>query len=173
MTVCRRRAAASVMQSKRGMSRRPLRLLTLLTGATLIASSLAAAQQPAAQPSQQPPVEILSGCLRSSAADTAVAGPSGRLYTLEVVTPPRPGTDTPGSPAAAPSKTTYSLAAPESLALSKHADHEVQLTGRLQAPAPTASPAGGAVGSTPKPPAGGGHRTFEVSALKMLSAKCP
>ena len=132
------------------------------------------AQQPPAQPQSDPPVQVLTGCLRSSAADTAVAGPSGRIFTLEVMEQPRPGTDAvAGGAPAQPTKTTYSLSAPESLALAKHADHEVQLTGRLQAPAAAPSRPGAPPRDTAKPAAGGGHRTFEVSALKMLGAKCP
>ena len=48
------------------------------------------AQVPA-QPSPtkaEPPETLLTGCLRSGGADTTVAGPSGRLYTLEVTETP-------------------------------------------------------------------------------------
>ena len=132
------------------------------------------ARQLAAQPQNDPPVQVLTGCLRSSAADTAVAGPSGRIFTLEAVEQPRPGTDAgAGGAPARPTKTTYSLSAPESLALAKHADHEVQLTGRLQTTAAAPSRPGAPARDTAKPAAGGGHRTFEVSALKMVSTNCP
>lgn len=129
-----------------------------------------ASQQPAAQ--DQPPVTVLTGCLRSSGASTEVAGPSGRIYTLEVVQPPpASGATTTGANPPMPSKTTYSLSAAASLELEKHADHEVQLTGRLQAPASTPAKTPG--GKPVDPPApGGGHNTFNVTALKMISTKC-
>lgn len=128
------------------------------------------AQQPG--PSNLPPTETLTGCLRSSGASTAVAGPSGRIYTLEVVDPPSASaaTTTGANPPMA-SKTTYSLSAAESLQLEKHADHEVQLTGRRQAPATAAAKTPGAKPADPPAP-GGGHNTFNVTALKMISTKC-
>ena len=127
------------------------------------------AQQPST--SDKPNVTVLTGCLRSSGADTAVAGPSGRLYTLEVVEPPaKPSTTTTtGTVPPVATKTTYSLSAPESVGLAKHADHQVQLTGSLQTPEPTQTP-GAATAPTAKP--GGAHRTFEVTALKMIAPKC-
>ncbi len=141
----------------------------------LLTASAADLQQPASQ-SADPPVATLTGCLKSHGADTAVAGPSGRLYTLEVtetVTSPAPTTSTPtGTPPAA-SVTRYSLDNVGKADLEKHADHQVELTGRMQAPskaakenAATASP------SAPKPTPGGGHRTFHVTAVRMIAAKC-
>jgi hypothetical protein len=121
---------------------------------------------------EKPPVTVLTGCLKSSGADTAIAGPSGRLYTLEVVEPP-PQTAASSTSAAAPvaSKTRYSLSAAESVGLAKHVDHEVRLTGSLQAPSPsTAAKPGAPAKDAPKP--GGAHRTFEVTALEMIAAKC-
>lgn len=133
-------------------------------------SPSALAQQPSS--TEKPPVTVLTGCLRSSGADTAIAGPDGRLYTLEVIEPPaKPAAaTTSGATPPAASTTTYSLAAAESVGLAKHVDHEVQLTGRLQAPSSTAPPAGGKAASEPKP--GGAHNTFNVTALKMIAAKC-
>lgn len=129
---------------------------------------------------QQMPETVLTGCLKSHGADTQVAGPSGRLYTLEVVeTVMASGAPTAGAekPATA-SSTTYSLsvnkAAAKGIDLEKHADHQVQLTGRLQAPSTAATPTPGSPQSAAKttPVAGGAHRTFEVSGVKMVSAKC-
>jgi hypothetical protein len=132
------------------------------------------AQQPDA--GDKPAVTILKGCLRSHPADTTVAGPSGRLYTLEVLeTAARPAAGSPTAEPAPPatSKTTYSLDAPESVGLAAHADHEVALTGRLQTPStPTKSPGAAPAAAERKPAAGGGHRTFHVSELKMISTKC-
>lgn len=144
-----------------------MRLLILFI--SLLFAPPAAAQQPAAE--QKPPITLLTGCLVSSGADTAVAGPSGRLYTLEVLeTPAQPSSSAAGTPPPVASKTTYSLSAPESLNLAKHDGHEVQLTGSLQAPSPQATP-GAAGAATPSKP-GGAHRTFNVTALKMIAAKC-
>jgi hypothetical protein len=150
-----------------------------------LATVASAAQQPvppsAPTPGQKPapaaeaqPVTVLTGCLRSSGADTAVAGPSGRIYTLEVVEPPAKSSTTPSTATNPPvaTKTTYSLAAAESLGLAKHVDHEVQLTGKLQAPSTAATPPAPGPGTDRKPTAGGGHRTFEVTALKMIANKC-
>jgi hypothetical protein len=133
-----------------------------------IAQQTPSPQKPAAD---NPAVTVLTGCLRSSGADTAVAGPSGRLYTLEVVEPPaKPSTTaTTGTTPPVATKTTYSLSAPESVGLAKHADHQVQLTGALQTPEP-AKTTGSPTPPTAKP--GGAHRTFEVTGLKMIAPKC-
>jgi hypothetical protein len=141
--------------------------LFMLVTALFMTSPATSAQQEAAK---EPPVTILTGCLRSSGADTAVAGPSGRLYTLEVVEPvTKPAPTTTGSTPPVATTTTYSLAAPESVGLAKHDGHQVQLTGRLQAPSTAASQAGA---TAPPPKPGGAHNTFNVTALKMVSAKC-
>jgi hypothetical protein len=123
---------------------------------------------------------MLTGCLRSSAADPAVSGPSGRIYTLEVTEEPRPATESTTTAPAAAKTITYTLAASETLALSSYADEKVEVTGRLQPPA--ASPAtkrdapaaeNPAANGAQKGTAGGGHRTFQVAAVKTLGAKCP
>ena len=132
------------------------------------------AQQPVTTDSV--PETVLTGCLRSSGADTAIAGPSGRIYTLEVVEPPAKPTATTSTGSTPPvaSTTTYSLSAAESIGLAKHVDHQVQLTGRLQAPsgADGKTPASPGATARPKAQPGGGHRTFEVTALKMMSKTC-
>ena len=134
-----------------------------------VGTATVSGQQPS--DSEKQPVTVLTGCLRSSGADTAIAGPSGRLYTLEVVEPPaKPGATSTGSTPPVASKTTYSLSAAESVGLAKHVDHEVQLTGRLQAPSTDASSTATSSASQSKP--GGAHRTFQVTALKMVAAKC-
>ncbi len=150
-----------------------MRLVCMFALVFVTANAGVSSQQPSA--TQQPSLTVLTGCLRSSAADTAVAGPSGRIYTLEVMEmPAKSATASSGSAPPAASKTTYSLSAAEAVGLAKHADHEVQLTGRLQAPTTTASTTSPAGAPAPerKPTAGGGHRTFEVTALKMISTKC-
>jgi hypothetical protein len=127
--------------------------------------------------SAEPPETMLTGCLKSYGADTAIAGPSGRLYTLEVIekveSSAAPTTSTPSGTPPSTSITTYSLSNVGKVDLEKHAGHQVQLTGRMQAPSKAAqdSAARGAP-STAKPLSGGGHRTFHVTGLKMIAAKC-
>ena len=142
--------------------------------AIIVATVVVTGQQPS--PAGKMPVTVLTGCLRSSGADTAIAGPSGRLYTLEVIDAPSPAataTTRASATSPAPSKTTYSLSAVEAIGLAKHVDHQVQLTGQLQMPSTAVKETPG-VAATPdrKPAPGGGHRTFEVTALKMIAPKC-
>jgi hypothetical protein len=147
--------------------------------AALIAPATAAVgqQKPATELAAQPET-VLTGCLRSHGADTAVAGPSGRLYTLEVVERTKvsePTTSTPAGTPAGVSTTTYSLDNVGKVPLEKHADHQVELTGRMQAPSPAAEksaakPPTGAPATKAEP--GGAHRTFHVTGLKMIAPKC-
>ncbi len=142
---------------------------------TSLTASAADLQKPAAEPAEQPET-TLTGCLKSHGASTAIAGPSGRLYTLEVVetvASTAPTTSTPtGTPPAA-SVTRYSLDNVGKADLEKHADHQVELTGRMQAPSKAAKEnAATAAPSAPKPTPGGGHRTFHVTAVRMIAAKC-
>jgi hypothetical protein len=146
----------------------------------VLASAGLLPQQPPAGDAAKPAQVTLTGCLRSSAADPAIAGPSGRLYTLEVtdataMVPPGAPAPVTGVASSVATTTTYSLAVDDSLALEQHADHKVQLTGRLQTPSSdtsrtTGSPSPSA-GPAPKP--GGAHNTFVVSRLEMVAAKCP
>jgi len=140
------------------------------------------AQRPTT-PSTSPPSELLlTGCLRGSAAAMGTSPGQGMIYTLEA-----PET-LPPVPSAAPSTgatartgaaatTTYTLSAPETVGLAKHVDHEVQITGAMQAPSTPASTPGTAASASPgaatggKP--GGAHRTVQVTAVKMISANCP
>lgn len=151
--------------------------IALCTAAAVLIQPLVAIgqQKPSADPAE-PPQTILTGCLKSHAADTAIAGPSGRLYTLEVneTVPPSPST-TSSNPAPGATKTTYSLANEGNVDLEKHADHEVQLTGRMQAASTAAQERAAKASPTspaPQPAPGGAHRTFRVTAVKMVSAKC-
>jgi hypothetical protein len=133
-------------------------------------------QKPLAESVQ--PVTVLTGCLKSHGADTAVAGPGGRLYTLEVIETVKPAGPTTSTPTGTPpgaSTTTYSLDNVGKVALEKHADHQVELTGRMQAPSQAAqASASGASSGMPsaKPVPGGAHRTFHVTGLKMIATKC-
>jgi hypothetical protein len=132
----------------------------------------------------------LTGCVRTQRADTGAADTKGNIYTLEV----SPGTGrgegaasggtatsgaaTSGAAKGATAKMTYTISAPDSVGIGKHVGHQVELTGRVQ-PAMgsggTGAGAGagtGAAAST-KPEPGGAMRTFQATALKMISAKCP
>jgi hypothetical protein len=155
-----------------------------LATAFFLASTILVGPASAAVGPQKPPTEsaespetLLTGCLKSHGADTAIAGPSGRLYTLEVVETveaPAATTSTPtGTPPPGASKVTYSLSNEGKIDLEKHADHQVQLTGRMQAPSQAAQEKAdrpGAPATRPEP--GGAHRTFRVTGLKMIAAKC-
>ena len=162
-------------------------------GLTILMSGLPLAAHTSASPALQPPSpvpaaqqtpkvktsdtanETLMGCVRSTRADTTPADSKGNIYTLEVMdTPSRGGTEV-GAPAPGTSgPITYALSAPDSVGLGKHVGHQVQLTGILKPPSATQPPTG-ATPPTAAPGAKPGHmsRTFEVSALKMISAKCP
>jgi hypothetical protein len=135
-------------------------------------------QQKPSTDSAELPETVLTGCLKSHGADTAIAGPSGRLYTLEVIEmakPVGPTTSTAAGTPPAASTTTYSLDNVGKVELEKHADHQVQLTGRMQTPskaAQTSAPVSPAGTPAAKPSPGGGHRTFHVTGLKMIAAKC-
>ena len=166
--------------------------IALVTGIPLLAQTAPPStgqpptQKPTTSATAQAGETMLTGCLRSNRADQGAADSKGVVFTLEVTeaTGARPAPSEAGapSPPTGASKTTYTLQGPESLGLAKHVNHEVQLTGRMQAPSST-MPATERPQSTP-PPApspspgaktaagGGGGRTFEVAALKMVSANC-
>jgi hypothetical protein len=150
--------------------------LALCLALSAVGYHAAAAQQPTAEPTPQPET-TLTGCLKSHGADTAIAGPSGRLYTLEVVEAveaPAATTSRPtGTPSPGASTVTYSLSNEAKVDLEKHADHRVQLTGRMQAPSQAAQKKAAQPGApAAKPEPGGAHRTFHVTGLKMIAAKC-
>ena len=157
-------------------------LMGLMGGVPLVADtgSRASQQPPPATTAQQPPSgqaseadhQTLTGCIRSMRADTTAADAKGNIYTLEVMDTPSAGATEVGAPAPGTSgPITYTLSAPDSAGIGKHVGHQVQLTGTLKPPAARApaTPTTAAPGATP----GSMHRTFEVSALKMIAAKCP
>ena len=158
--------------------------------------------QPPSQPTQPPTTQrpttqqptssmgtetTLTGCVRTQRADAGAADTKGNVYTLEVTpgagaagsTSPSSATgSTPPSSAsgATAAKTTYTITAPESVGIGKHVGHQVELTGRLQ-PAMGSGSSGAATGggaaTSSKPEPGGAQRSFQATALKMISAKCP
>jgi hypothetical protein len=129
----------------------------------------------------------LTGCLIST-PNPDPAGSVGKppIYTMEVAASspaPASGTSTASPTGKAPSSssaakpTVYTLSAAESIGLAKHVNHLVEVTGRLQttqsqstAKVPPAT--AGAKPAEPESKAGGAHNTFEVTALKMVSASC-
>ena len=121
------------------------------------------------------------GCLRGATNPTMEM--KGTIYTLELLekstgasgtTAPVTGKEKEPAPKTA---SRYTLVAAESIGLAKHVNHQVELTGRLKEPPGSASasrPERGQREGQQKPsPPGGAHNTFEVSALKMVSASCP
>jgi hypothetical protein len=155
----------------------PLVLVLIATAASTITTLTAQQPQtppPTTQSPTQPPNKttpqpgdlVLTGCLQSGPGDTTAGDSKGRIYTLSVASAASPTAATPPSEkTSAASPEIYTLMAAEALGLAKHVGHQVQLTGRLQTPAPQKDAA-----ATAKP--GGAHRTFEVSSLKMIAAKC-
>ncbi len=156
--------------------------------------------QPPGQPPQTPPATqrptteqptstmvagaetTLTGCVRTQRADAGSADTKGNIYTLELSSGAGRGEGaasggtaaTGAARAAATAEMTYTIAAPESVAIGKHVGHQVELTGRVQ-PAMGSRGAAAGVGAATatKPEPGGAHRTFQATALKMISAKCP
>ena len=148
---------------------------SLALSAFIPPSATAGGFQKPSPESAPPPETMLTGCLKSHGADTAIAGPSGRLYTLEVMETVESASATTSTPTGTPpstSTTTYSLDNVGKVELDKHADHQVQLTGRMQAPSKAAQEKAASASPTAKPSPGGGHRTFHVTGLKMIAAKC-
>jgi len=129
----------------------------------------------------------IAGCLRSSHSGASNATELSVVYTLQerinpnakapaatsgttvVETSPR------NAAPPTPSNSTYTLSAPASVGRANHVGHKVLLTGHLQtsggdANAPAAS--GPSSTATHPAPAGGAHRTLQISALKMISTTC-
>lgn len=135
--------------------------------------STGTAQQPSKGQPSNTDNQTLTGCIRSTRADTTAADAKGNIYTLEVTDTPSRGSTEVGAPAPGTSgPITYALAVPDAIGVAKHVGHQVQLTGTLK---PPSAAAGGGTPTTAAPGAKPGHmhRTFEVTALKMISAKCP
>jgi hypothetical protein len=124
---------------------------------------------------------VLRGCLLKSRADTSAAHSKGVIYTLDVTDAADKAQkpSTPAAGAATVARTRYALSTQSSegaVALAKHVGHHVELTGqvleRLQTVSPSSSkPASETVAAKPLP--GAAQRMFQVSALKMIAAKCP
>ena len=130
-------------------------------------------------PAQEKPTStetVLSGCLRDARADTTNADPKGVIYTLEAAASTSSTTPAPisgAAQAAAVAKTRYALSVDGSVDLSKHVGHHVQLTGKLLSEQRTSQNASAPAPTAAKPLPGAAHRTFQVTGLKMIAAKCP
>jgi hypothetical protein len=132
----------------------------------------------------QPGDMVISGCLKSSSTDTKKGV---TIYTLEGRAV-RPDGEAPGAQARqevataphtapiTPANTVYTMSSTTTVPLAEHVGQKVELTGRLQPPAaePRATGTAGTTGAQAQGEtgAGGAHRTFEASQLKMLSMKC-
>ncbi len=161
------------------------RTVALVLASTAVAwpvpTSTSQAAGASGQTDQAPQMTLL-GCLRGATNPTMEI--KGTIYTLEVIAKstgtPGPTVATPGAgdqAVAAKTPTRYTLVADESVGLTKHIDHRVEITGRLKAvsaPLSASTPERGqSQGKQQAPSLGGAHNTFEVSALKMVSASCP
>jgi hypothetical protein len=139
-------------------------------------------QQPDGPARVQPSDMVISGCLKSSSSDV---GKGTTMYTLEG-RPATPDANAPGvqalpevatAPRVAPitpANRTYALSSVATVRLAEHVGQRVQLTGRLQPPTAELGTTGttGTTGAQAQGEITGGHQTFEVSGVKMLSMTC-
>jgi hypothetical protein len=118
----------------------------------------------------------IAGCLQASPNPSGV--PDTTTYSLEpieaVPTAPAPSAGAPAGKTATPTGKTgtlYTLTSSAAVAFKPHVGHKVEISGHLkELSAPDAKAAGE---PALKPPPGGAHNTFEVTALKMVAAVCP
>jgi hypothetical protein len=123
-----------------------------------------------AQAPQKPTASqsVLNGCLRQERADTTTANEKGVIYILDVASGDTPATTPPPQSSKADvARTRYSLSFEQSVDLSKHVNHHVEVTGKPLPRSPESAP------PTGKPLPGAAREMFHVSSLKMLAAKCP
>jgi hypothetical protein len=136
--------------------------------AALAASSLISGGTLAQEPQQsEKPVTILVGCLRESRADTATANTKGVIYTLEADTQKLPTSPAPEGSGPIKVDGRYALSFEDSVDLSKHVNHKVEVWGRLL-PRPTRD-----AQTAAKPLPGAAEQMFHVTTLKMVAATCP
>ena len=149
----------------------------LATLAAATGAMAAAYGQVPGQSAPSPPAQMtIAGCLKASPNPSGV--PDTTTYTLEPIeaVPAAPASST-GAPAgktatpAGKTGTLYTLTSSAAIAFKPHVGHKVEISGHLkELSAPDAKAAGE---PALKPPAGGAHNTFEVTALKMVAAVCP
>lgn len=141
----------------------------LLLGIVVVTTS---AVPPGDVQSTQPaanPITVLSGCLRQSRADTTTANEKGVIYTLEAETQKLPTSPPPEGSGPVTTTGRYALSFEESVDLSKHVNHHVEVRGRML-PKSDTGPSSGSAASKPLP--GAAQQMFHVTALKMISPKC-
>jgi hypothetical protein len=164
--------------------------VTALTVASLFCAGVSVFAQAGAQSTAPLPDSssrqsdmVITGCLKSSSSDAARGA---TVYTLEGrmprqdIYPPRakPAAEDATAPHATPitpANTMFSLSALPSVSLADHVGHTVELAGRMQPAQSGAVGTAGTAGAQAQTQAvipGGAHKTFEVSAVKMLSMKC-
>lgn len=116
------------------------------------------------------PAKVLTGCLREGRADTATANVKGVIYTLEARREILPTSPAPEGSGPVEASGRYALSFAESVDLSKHVDHQVEVRGHV-VPRPATQPSA-AQAPAPKPLPGAAQQMFHVTEIKMLSATC-
>lgn len=141
-------------------------LIAAVAAASCMVASGAGAQEP-----QQPgnPITVLSGCLRQGRADTTTATAKGVIYTLEAATQKLPTSPAPEGSGPIKMDGRYALSVDQSVDLSKHVNHHVEVTGRLL---PRPGSKGDDTTTETKPLPGAAEQMFHVTALKMVAANC-
>ena len=139
-----------------------------ILGGTVTVNSQAS--QPPSQTDAKP-ITLLTGCVRQTRADTTTADAKGMIYTLEAQTEKLPTSPAPEGSGPLKVDGRYALSFDQSVDLSKHVNHYVEVRGRRM---PTAATDNAAKAPTPpKPLPGAAKQMFHVTAVKMISAKCP
>jgi hypothetical protein len=149
-------------------------LVACMTAADLLAQSQPPSQMPQTASTAQKSAEgerVFTGCLRQTRADTSTANPEGEIYTLEVTPEPMPTSPRPEGSSPPATKMRYALSFKQPTDLSKHVDHQVQVTGRLIADAKAAAAATASKPAKPLP--GDAQQMLHVSAFKHVAPKCP
>jgi hypothetical protein len=161
-----------------------------LTTACVLSAGLSVLAQAGAQSAARSPDTparqgnlVISGCLKSSSSETGkgatVYSLEGHMPTQDIYPPsarpaPEDATAPRGTPIT-PANTTFALSALPSVSLVEHVGHQVELAGRMQPAQSDAVGTAGTAGAQPQTQAvipGGAHKTFEVSAVRMLSTRC-
>jgi hypothetical protein len=165
--------------------------LTLMGGSAVLAQSRGGSPQELAHTRQGAPTDEtkLTGCLRSTSSGPA-SGTQTVAYSLDTTPPASQAAGKP-SPAGPPAGSqgsmrrvgesaraqSYALQAAESVGLSKHVNHRIEVTGRLRQETPTTA-AGRTAKPSPEsaeasdPSAASSNQVIEVTAIRMISASC-
>jgi hypothetical protein len=156
------------------------RITVLLPLVACLTADLFGQSQPASTTPQKPSAaaqkssegeRVFTGCLRQSRADTTTANAEGEIYTLEVTPDPKATSSPPESSTPAGSKVRYALSFAQPTDLSKHVNHQVQVTGRVLPATQAGGSDSGAKSAKPLP--GDAQQMLQVSAFKHVAPKCP